>query len=89
VKDISGGISWDRQNDVQPVVVHIILEGLPRRDARELTDAFNKLGSYRKVLLKLFPLGSQDATMVVTGFINAIDSGGGAKPVTLKVEESE
>jgi len=89
VKDIQGGISWDRLNDIQPVLVQIIVEGLPRREIRELAEAFDKLGSYRKVLVRLVPLESSDGALIFSGFIKNINAGTGARAVTLEMEEAE
>jgi hypothetical protein len=87
IRDIGGQISWDRHTDAQPGHVQITLEGLPRKDVRELADAFGKLGPYRKVLVRLFTLESPNRAVMFSGFIKEIASGGGAGPVTLEIEE--
>ena len=89
VKDMAGGVSWDRRTDIETSLVEISFERLSRRDIRELASAFSKLGPYRKVLVRLVPLESSNGVLTFNGYIKNLDQGSGGKGVTLELEECE
>lgn len=87
VSDIAGDISWNRMNETRPVLVRISLEGLPRKDIKALDDAFSKLGSYRRISLKLVSLESSDKVLTFDGFIKNLEPNVGSRAVILEIEE--
>jgi hypothetical protein len=89
IGEISGDISWDRRGEIEPVLVEISLIGLPHRDISELTDAYRKLGSYRKVSVRLVPLQFPGKPVEFSGYIRTVNPKAGRNTVKLQIEETD
>ncbi len=89
VKEISGDICWDRRGEIEPVLVEVSLVGLPRKDINELTEAYRKLGSCRKVAVRLVPLRFPGKSVEFSGFIRTLNPRAGKDTVKLEIEETD